>query len=624
MPSLITLLSNILGQAFESEGLDKSFGRVIVSDRPDLAQFQCNGAMVAAKAAKKNPRAVAEDIVAKLKALTPTLSLKGEGDFSKIEIAGPGFINLTLTDDALKNYVTTIVNDKRCGAEPISHGDNVVLDYGGPNVAKAMHVGHLRSSIIGDSIRRILKFAGYNTIGDIHMGDWGTMMGMVISELELQHPDWIYFDKNYAGDYPPKSPVTIEDLAIIYPKASGDSKATPERMALSHVATVELQNKRRGYYALWQHMLRVSIESMKANFTALNVQFDIWKGESDVHDLIAPMVDDLKTKGYAVESDGAIVVHVKKNDDNKEFPPLILYKRDGGVMYGTTDLTTLVDRMKTYNPTKILYIVDQRQNLHFNQVFRAGYITKIVPESVELNHLGYGTMNGTDGKPFKTRDGGVLRLEDLIADGREKALQKMNELHAEDKFSEAEKQDIAMKVAIAAIKFADLQNNRIADYVFDLDRMTSFEGKTGPYLLYQAVRIKSLLEKAVFSHPHPHPNLPPSRGKEQESKSSPLRGEDLGGGEHQIIITDSDRALYLMLTELPEIIENAARNYTPHVLCDHAYKLAQAFSSFYGNTYILSEKNEAQRQSWLTLSAMVLAQLELLLDLVGIKVPERM
>lgn len=585
MSSLASQLSTVLGQVFESEGLDKSFGKVIVSDRPDLAQFQCNGAMAAAKSAKKNPRAVAEVVVAKL---------KENNLFSKVDIAGPGFINLTLTDEALKNYVSSIVADPRCGADKTAHGENVVLDYGGPNVAKAMHVGHLRSSIIGDSIRRILKFSGYNTIGDIHMGDWGTMMGMVISELELMHPEWVYFDKDFAGEYPTESPVTIEDLAIIYPKASGDSKANPERMALSHVATVELQNKRRGYYALWQHMLRVSIESMRANFTALNVQFDIWKGESDVHDLIAPMVTDLKQKGYAVESDGAIVVHVKKNDDNKEFPPLILYKRDGGVMYGTTDLATLVDRMNEYNPVKILYIVDQRQNLHFNQVFRAGYITKIVPESVELNHLGYGTMNGTDGKPFKTRDGGVLRLEDLIEMGREKALQRLEEAHVGDDFSAVEKQDVAMKVAIAAIKFADLQNNRIADYVFDLDRMTSFEGKTGPYLLYQAVRIKSLLDKAGYK----------------------------AGGE--IIISDADRPLYLMLSELSEVIEGAARNYTPHLICDHAFKLAQAFSSFYGNNYILSEENAAQRQSWLTLSAMVLAQLELMLDLVGIQVPKRM
>lgn len=584
--SLLSKLSDILGDAFMADGLDKSFGRVTVSDRPDLAQFQCNGALAAAKAAKKNPRMVADAIVAKL---------KENSIFSKIEIAGPGFINLTVSDVYLAQQVNVLAGDKRCGAEPIAQGENVVLDYGGPNVAKAMHVGHLRSSIIGDSIRRIMKFAGYNTIGDIHMGDWGTMMGMVLSELEIMHPDWVYFDKNFTGPYPTQSPVSMEDLAVIYPKASGDSKADPERMALSHKATVDLQNKRAGLYALWQHMLDVSVVSMKANFTALNVHFDIWKGESDVHDLIAPMVDKLRAASYAVESEGAVVVHVKRNDDDKEFPPLMLYKRDGGVMYGTTDLATLVDRMATYNPVKILYIVDQRQNLHFNQVFRAGYLTGIVPETVELNHLGYGTMNGTDGKPFKTRDGGVLRLEDLIEMGKSKALQRLDEVHVGDDFGADEKNDIAMKVAIAAIKFADLQNNRIVDYVFDLDRMTSFEGKTGPYLLYQAVRIKSLLEKA-------------------EHKA----------GQGQIIPTDVDRALLLSLTEIPEIIEMAARNYTPHILCDHAYRLAQNFSSFYGNTHILSETNTPQKQSWLMLSALVLAQLELLLDLIGVEIPNRM
>ncbi|MFA7276290.1 MAG: arginine--tRNA ligase [Pseudobdellovibrionaceae bacterium] len=585
MNSLISQLSGILGEAFVAEGLDMSFGRVIGSDRPDLAQFQCNGAMAAAKAARKNPRAVAEAIV---------MRLNVHPAFAKVEIAGPGFINLTLTDSYLQKYLALLVRDTRCGASPLVQGETVVLDYGGPNVAKAMHVGHLRASIIGDSVRRIMKFAGFNTIGDIHMGDWGTMMGMVISELEIMYPDWVYFDAAFTGPYPVESPVSIEDLAVIYPKASGDSKADPARMALSHKATVELQNKRSGYYALWKHMLNVSVDSMKANFTALNVHFDLWKGESDVHDLIAPMVDDLKQRGFAVESDGAVVVHVKRNDDTKEFPPLILYKRDGGVMYGTTDLATLVDRIKNYHPSKIVYIVDQRQNLHFNQVFRAGHITGIVPENVELTHAGFGTMNGTDGKPFKTRDGGILRLEDLIELGITKARERLNEAGAAADFPAEEREDIAMKVAVAAIKFADLQNNRIADYVFDLDRMTSFEGKTGPYLLYQAVRIKSLLAKAEYVH----------------------------GSE--ILVTDADRALYLLLTEFPEVIEQAVKYYTPHVLCDHAYKLAQAFSSFYGNTHILSEENTVQRQSWLTLSAMVLAQLELLLDMVGIKIPARM
>jgi len=585
MSSLIAQLSDILGQVFESEGLDKSFGRVIVSDRPDLAQFQCNGAMSAAKAAKKNPRAVAEGVVAKL---------KDNPIFSKIEIAGPGFINLTLTDAYLQKHIMSFVSDARCGAEPIAHGENVVLDYGGPNVAKPMHVGHLRSSIIGDSIRRILKFAGYNTIGDIHMGDWGTQMGMMISELELLHPDWIYFDENYTGDYPSESPVTMDDLEDIYPRVSALCKTDEARLELSRKATVDLQNKRRGYYALWKHFVAVSSVSMKRNFTALNVHFDLWKGETDVHDLIAPMVSDLEKRGYAVESDGATVVHVKKNDDNKEYPPLILYKRDGGVMYGTTDLATIRERVRDYNPVKILYVVDKRQSLHFEQVFRGAQLTGIAGESLQLTHLGYGTMNGADDKPFKTRAGGVLKLEDMISMGIDKAMERLNEANIGSTFSDEEKSDIAMKVAIAAIKFADLQNNFSADYVFDLDRMTSFEGKTGPYLLYQAVRIKSLLEKA---------------------------GYKLGG---DIVISDIDRSLYLMLSEFPEVVETAARNYTPHVLCDHAFKLAQAFSSFYGNTHILSEENAAQKQSWLTLSAMVLSQLEVLLDLVGINIPRRM
>lgn len=585
MTSLVTQLSDILGQAFAAEGLDTSFGRVIFSDRPDLAQFQCNGAMAAAKAAKKNPREVATKIVE---------ILKGNNIFSKIDIAGPGFINLTLTDVALKTYISGLVDHPRCGVDPTAQGETIVLDYGGPNVAKPMHVGHLRSSIIGDSIRRILKFTGYNAIGDIHMGDWGTQMGMMISELEILHPEWVYFDPTYTGDYPAESPVTMDDLEEIYPRVSALCKTDEARLEQSRKATVDLQNKRRGYYALWKHFVTISLASMKRNFTALNVHFDLWKGETDVHDLIAPMVDDLKSKGYAVESEGAIVVHVKKNDDTKEFPPLILYKRDGGVMYGTTDLATILERVRDYDPVKILYIVDKRQALHFEQVFRGAKLTKIARDDVELTHLGYGTMNGTDGKPFKTRSGGVLKLEDLISMGKDKAIERLDAAKVGDTFSADEKADIAMKVAIAAIKFADLQNNFSADYVFDLDRMTSFEGKTGPYLLYQAVRIKSLLEKAGYK----------------------------AGGD--ILLSDQDRALYLMITELPEVIDTAVRNYTPHVVCDHAYKLAQAFSSFYGNTHILSEENAAQKQSWLTLSAMVLAQLELSLDLVGIEIPARM
>lgn len=588
MISLIHKLSGIVGEAFAADGLDAVFGAVRVSDRPDLAQFQCNGAMAAAKVARANPRQVAEKVVARL---------AENAIFAKVEIAGPGFINLTVTDTYLTAHVSDIAKDERSGVALLYNGETVMLDYGGPNVAKPMHVGHLRSSIIGDSIRRILQFAGYKTIGDIHMGDWGTQMGMMISELEIQHPDWPYFDPNRTSGYPEESPVTMEDFETIYPRVSALCKEDPARLELSKKAVVDLQNKRPGYYALWKHFVAISLVSMKKNFEALNVHFDLWKGETDVHDLIAPMVEELQQKGYAVEDDGAIVVHVKRNDDNKEYPPLILYKRDGGVLYGTTDMATLVERQRDYQPIKVIYIVDKRQSLHFEQVFRAAKLTGIVPEATELKHIGYGTMNGPDGKPFKTRAGGVMKLEDLIAMGVGKADERLAEVEAGKGFSAEERADIAHKVAIATIKFADLQNTCTADYVFDLDRMTSFEGKTGPYLLYQAVRIKSLLDKA---------------GIDAATFNAPVQ------------ITDADRSLWLSLSELPGVIENAARNYTPHVLCDHAYRLAQEFSSFYAVNHILTETDEAKKQSWLVLCLSIYRQLELLLTLLGILLPRRM
>jgi arginyl-tRNA synthetase len=588
MISLLQKLSDTLGAAFAAEGLDAAFGQVRFSDRPDLAQFQCNGAMAAAKAAKKNPRQVADSVVARI---------KDDPQFAKVEIAGPGFINLNLTDAALGAHLKAMAEDKRLGVPEYAKGETIVLDYGGPNVAKSMHVGHLRSSIIGDSVRRILQFAGYSTIGDIHLGDWGTQNGMVISELEMRHPDWVYFDPNFTGPYPEDSPVSMADLEEIYPAASKACKEDEARLLKAQQATVELQNKRPGYYALWQHMVAISIESMKGNFEALNVHFDLWKGESSVHDRIEGMVAELKKKNFAIVDDGATIVPVKRNDDDKEYPPLILYKRDGAVMYGTTDLATIAERMEEFSPAKIVYVVDQRQNLHFEQVFRAARMTGIAPDAIELTHAGFGTMNGTDGKPFKTRAGGVMRLEDLIAMGIEKAQERLKEANLGEAFSDEEKAAIAMKVAIAAIKFADLQNNRIADYVFDLDRLTRFEGKTGPYLLYQAVRIKSLLEKA---------GVP----------GDTTRTDILPG--------DADRALVLTLTQLPEVIEAASRSYMPHILCDHVYTLAQAFSTFYAGTHILSETDEAKKTGWLFLCSLTLRQIKLLLSLIGVDVPKRM
>ncbi|MCB1556124.1 MAG: arginine--tRNA ligase, partial [Alphaproteobacteria bacterium] len=553
---------------------------------PDLAQFQCNGAMAAAKIAKKAPRTVAEDIVA---------TLKKHDAFSKIDIAGPGFINLTVTDDFLAAHLKTIAADPRCGVPETGEG-TVVVDYGGPNVAKALHVGHLRSSIIGDSVCRLMKFSGYHVLGDIHLGDWGTQMGMVISELQRRQPDLPHFDRDYTGPYPAEPVITLATLEEIYPAASAACKADEERMALARMATKELQDGRAGYRALWRDFLTVSTEGMKKNFAALGISFDVWKGESSVQDLIPPMVEELTHSGHAIKDQGAIIIPIEKNDDKKEVPPLILVKSDGAAMYSTTDLATIKDRMAAYAPDKIVYVIDQRQSLHIEQVFRAARLAGYAPENeVDLIFAGFGTMNGTDGKPFKTRAGGVLKLEDLIETGREKARARMEEAHVAEDMDAAEKEDIAQKIAVAALKFADLQNQRQSDYVFDIDRMTAFEGKTGPYLLYQAVRIKSLLRKA---------NHIDSR--------------------EAFVLTDIDRDLALLLTELPEVIEAALSHYAPHYLCDYAYRLAQSFSGFYNRCHILSEENDALRESRLALCAMTVRVLELTLSLLGIKIPDRM
>ncbi|MFK7839318.1 MAG: arginine--tRNA ligase [Bdellovibrionales bacterium] len=569
MTSLAQKLSVLVGRAFEAQDLPAKLGVVRVSDRPDLCQFQCNGAMGAAKLAKKNPREVAQGVVD---------ALVGEKWFANVEIAGPGFINLDVSDDFITTHLAGL-ND-RAGVAESGVGKTAVLDYGGPNIAKPMHVGHLRSSIIGDSLRRILQFAGYRAIGDVHMGDWGTPMGMILSELEI---------RGHQGD------VTMEELAEIYPKAAADCKADEVRMEKARAATKALQDGDETYTQRWRQFIDISIEGMKANFDALGVRFDEWKGEADAHPFIAPMVNDLKTKGIAVEDDGALVIDVVQEDDKKEIPPLILLKSDGAVMYSTTDLGTIIDRVARHDPANIIYVVDQRQSLHFEQVFRAARKGGLVNDKrPELTFAGFGTMNGADGKPFKTRAGGVMRLEDLIAMAVEKAQARLVEANLDDDIDEAERGDIAEKVGLAAIKFADLQNQRQSDYVFDLDRMTSFEGKTGPYLLYQAVRIQSLLKKAG------------------DVKTD------------NIMMEDAVRPLALLLAELPDHFENALNNYTPHVLCDYAYRLAQAFSSFYAHCHILSEEDEALRHSRLALCAMTHRQLIVVLGLLGIEVPERM
>ena len=578
MSSIAQKLTKIMEQAFDGLGLPTDHARVSVSGQAEVAQFQCNGAMPCAKVAKKNPRDIAQDIIDQLKQDSDF-----ENIFQDVSIGGPGFINLVLKDTYIANHITETTKDDRYGIAPLSQGGSVVLDYGGPNIAKSMHVGHLRSSIIGDALRRMYLHAGYDAVSDVHMGDWGTPMGMILSELDLMKHD---------GE------ITMEMLAEIYPKASGDCKEDEERMALAREATQKLQNGDETYTQTWQKFIDVSIDGMKKNFDDLGVQFDEWKGESHAHPYIAKMIEDLKTQNLAIESDGALIVEVTQNDDKKEVPPLILLKSDGAVLYGTTDLGTIIDRMKSHNPKKIIYVVDQRQSLHFEQVFRVARKGSLAPkDQVELIHAGFGTMNGTDGKPFKTRAGGVMRLEDLISMAIEKAQNRLDEAELAKDMDETERADVAHKVAIAAIKFADLQNNRIADYIFDIDRMTSFEGKTGPYLLYQAVRIQSLLKKA---------------GVEGDVQCD------------EFVIEDADRDLALLISELPDQFEGAMKHNTPHILCDYVFKLAQEFSSFYGNCHILSEENTALKTSRLALCQQTYRQIKLILSLLGIEIPARM
>lgn len=586
MSSLSGALTDLVVRVFAELGLPTEYGRVTPSNRPDLGQFQCNGALAAAKAAKQNPRAIAEQVMAKLQAL-PQLR--------DISLAGPGFINLSLADAALAEHVNKMAADERL-AVTRKQPEMVVLDYGGANIAKAMHVGHLRAAIIGDALRRIFGFAGDHTVGDVHMGDWGLQMGMLISEIEIRRPDLPYFDAGFKGPYPNASPVTVEELEVLYPAANAACKADPARMERARQATAELQCGRPGYRALWQHFFDVSVEAMKRDYGALGVHFDLWKGEAHVDPLIPAMVDKMKAMGIAVEDQGALIVRVEQPDDKKEIPPLILVKRDGAAMYSTTDLATIVDRVNEQNPDLILYVVDQRQHLHFEQVFRTAIMAGINGKA-KMEHLGFGTMNGPDGKPFKTREGGVMKLQDLIAMMTGAALDRLKEQGLATDYDEAERQEIARKVGLAALKFADLSNHRVANYVFDLDRFVRFEGKTGPYLLYAAVRIKSILRKAE------------AQGDKAGAILAPEPGE---------------RDLMLALGGLPDAISAAYDERAPNKIADYAYGLAQTFSTYYNQFHILSEQNDALRRSRLGLAALTLRALEQSLSLLGIDVPDRM
>jgi len=593
--SLIDDLSDACADAFAAEGLDRGFGRVQPSDRPDLSQFQCNGALAAAKAARADPRAVGEKIAERLRA---------DPRFADVAVAGPGFLNLTLTDEALSGVFADVVAAGAGAAPRAERAETIVVDYGGANVAKPLHVGHLRSAIIGESLKRILRAMGHRAIGDVHLGDWGLQMGQLISTLAIERPDLPHFDAGFDGPYPDEPVVSLEELTALYPRASKASKDDEERRNAARRATAELQAGRPGYRALWRDFVAVSVPAVKAEYAELGVSFDLWKGESDVQHLIAEMVDDLAERGVSEPSDGAVVVRVAREDDAKEIPPLILVTRDGSAVYATTDLATILDRRESIGPDRALYVVDQRQAQHFEQVFRAATKAGYATEDA-LEHVGFGTMNGTDGKPFKTRAGGVLRLRDLIDMVHQRARARIEEGGVAEDLPDAERDDIAKKVGIAALKFADLMNPRVSDYVFDLDRFLAFEGKTGPYLLYALVRIKSLLRRAAEA------GLAPSTDAADGSGAGVAEGAP-------------ERALVLALAAYPDAVRHAADKRAPHLLCDHAYGLAQAFAKFYAARRVLDETDAARRSARLALAAAVGDQLSAALDLLGVPAPERM
>ncbi|NLL73826.1 MAG: arginine--tRNA ligase [Clostridiales bacterium] len=590
MKKLVDLISQEIKKAFVQKGYDEKYGQVSQSNRPDLCQYQCNGAMAAAKEYKKAPIMIAEEVVAEL---------QGDHRFKEIIAIMPGFINITLSDEFIAQYLNDMQRKENFGCQKEVSPKTIVIDYGGPNIAKPLHVGHMRSAIIGESLKRIFKFMGNNAIGDVHLGDWGTPMGLVIAELKRRKPDLVYFDESYSGEYPEEAPFTISELEDIYPTASAYSKENPEFHEEAKQITFLMQNGHRGYMALWKHMQEVSVTDLKKIYDRLNVSFELWKKESDAQPYIPEMIEYLKDNGYAEISEGALVVDVKEETDTKEMPPFMLLKTDGATLYSTTDLATIVERMKLFNPDHILYITDKRQELHFERLFRCAKKAKLVNEDTNLQFIGFGTMNGKDGKPFKTRDGGVLRLEHLIDMVTDEVYKKIMENRDMD---QAEAKEIAKKVGIAALKYGDLSNQASKDYVFDLERFTSFEGNTGPYILYTIVRIKSILEK--FN----------KTGKKISDDMEVLKPE-----------TPVEVDLMLQITRFSDMINSAYQEQAPHRICQYIYDLADKFSSFYHETKIISDENSEKRQASLILLITLVRDILLTcIELLGFEAPERM
>ena len=583
MEKILDIISAKMQQAFVDAGYEASYGRVTVSNRPDLCEYQCNGALAAAKAYKCAPIMIAKAVAEKLDA----------ADFSMIDAVMPGFINLKLSDNFLQNYLEAMRTEPDFGVEKIGAGKTIVVDYGGPNVAKPLHIGHLRSAIIGESIKRLYKFFGYNAIGDIHLGDWGLQMGLIIEELHERKPDLCYFDPDYTGEYPAEPPFTLAELEEIYPAASAKKKENADFAERAHTATFELQSGRRGYRAIWQHIMKLSVTDMTRIYDNLDVHFEAWLGESDADPFIPAMVEDFKARGIAVQSEGAWVIPVAEETDKKEVPPCILVKTDGSAIYATTDLATMVQRMQDFKPDEMFYITDGRQSLHFEQVFRAAKKGGIVPEDFPLTHLGFGTMNGKDGKPFKTRDGGVMRLEQLIADMTAFVRAKV----VENKIVADEDVDATTaKIALAALKYGDLSNQPTKNYVFDMDKFAAFEGNTGPYILYTIVRVKSILAR-------------------------------YGAWEHLPIQAPANpyaKDLMLAITRLGPTLESALKASAPNQICAYIYELAGAVNKFYHETRILTEEDKTLQAGYISLIALAKNVLETCISILGFSAPEKM
>lgn len=588
MKKILDLISEEMQQAFAAAGYDAELGRVTVSNRPDLCEYQCNGAMAGAKKYHKAPIMIANDVAEKL---------SDSKVFAEVQAVAPGFLNLKIKNSFFTDYLKEMEKADKFGLDKPEKPMKIVVDYGGANIAKPLHVGHIRSAVIGESVKRILRYCGHEVIGDVHLGDWGLQMGLVITELKERKPDLVYFDDSFTGEYPTEAPFTISELEELYPTASKKSKEDPEYKAKAMDVTFKMQSGVRGYRAIWKHILNVSVADLKKNYGSLNVDFDLWKGESDVHDIIPGMVEYMKKEGYAHESEGALVVDVKEDTDTKEIPPCMILKSDGASLYNTTDLATIMDRMENIHPDEIIYLTDKRQELYFVQVFRCARKTGLVKPETILKWIGFGTMNGKDGKPFKTRDGGVMRLEVLIRETTEEMYRKITENH---ELSEEEAKNTAKLIALAALKYGDLSNQASKDYVFDLDRFTSFEGDTGPYILYTIVRIKSILNKY------------------KEQGGSPDTAELMDA------VSASEKDLMMQLAGFKSTMESARAELAPHKICAYIYDLANAFNRFYHETRILAEEDEKRKEGLIALLVLTKEIMETCIDVLGFSAPDRM